>query len=154
MKYIYQYIYTRKWWKTREDGLCCSSSAIQTRLGPSSLLEKRSEIPIVFVVFFFCVVGYPPNLGKRPRYIDIHTCAHTLGFISFLTLKPWEFGIWNKTTLNRQQREFRIWNNTQKTKENNVRMILCSRAYITQLRLTFCMSTGVRERKFSLKKKI
>ena len=42
----------RKLWKTREDGLCCSSSAIQTRLGPSSLLEERSEIPIVFVVSF------------------------------------------------------------------------------------------------------
>ena len=25
-------------WKTGEDGLCCSSSAIQTQLGPSSLL--------------------------------------------------------------------------------------------------------------------
>ena len=59
----------RKLWKTGEDGLCCSSSAIQTWLGPSSLLEERSEIPIVFVCFF-CVVGYPPNWGKRPRYID------------------------------------------------------------------------------------
>ena len=49
--------------------LCCSSSAIQTRLDPSSLLEERSETPIVFVCFF-CVVGYPPNWGKRPRYID------------------------------------------------------------------------------------
>ena len=39
-----------KLWKTGEDGLCCSSSAIQTRLGPSSLLEGRSKIPIVFVV--------------------------------------------------------------------------------------------------------
>ena len=60
----------RKLWKTGEDGLCCSSSAIQTRLGLSSLLEERSETPIVFVCFF-CVVGYPPNWGKRPRYIDI-----------------------------------------------------------------------------------
>ena len=59
----------RKLWKTREGGLCCSSSAIQTRLDPSSLLEERSETPIVFVCFF-CVVGYPPNWGKRPRYID------------------------------------------------------------------------------------
>ena len=47
----------RKLWKTGEDGLCCSSSAIQTRLDPSSLLEERSETPIVFVCFF-CVVGY------------------------------------------------------------------------------------------------
>ena len=58
-----------KLWKMGEDGLCCSSSAIQTRLDPSSLLEERSETPIVFVCFF-CAVGYPPNWGKRPRYID------------------------------------------------------------------------------------
>ena len=42
----------RKLWKTGEDGLCYSSSAIQTRLGPSSLLEERSKTPIVFVVSF------------------------------------------------------------------------------------------------------
>ena len=42
----------RKLWKTGEDGLCCSSSAIQTRLDPSSLLEEWSETPIVFVVSF------------------------------------------------------------------------------------------------------
>ena len=53
----------------QEDGLCCSSSAIQTRLDPSSLLEERSETPIVFCCFF-CVVGYRPNWGKRPRYIE------------------------------------------------------------------------------------
>ena len=33
----------RKLWKTGEDGLCCSSSAVQTRLGPLSLLEERTE---------------------------------------------------------------------------------------------------------------
>ena len=38
----------RKLWKTGEDGLCCSSSAIQTRLDPLSLLEERSETPILF----------------------------------------------------------------------------------------------------------
>ena len=64
----------RKLWKTGEGGLCCSSSAIQTRLDPSSLLEERSETPIVFVCFV-CVVGYPPNWGKRPRYIDIDRIA-------------------------------------------------------------------------------
>ena len=53
----------RKLWKTGEDGLCCSSSAIQTRLGPSSLLKERSETPICFCCFF-CVVGYPPTGGK------------------------------------------------------------------------------------------
>ena len=62
------YMMRRKLWKTGEDGLCCSSSAIQTRLGPSSLLEERSEIPLFCC--FFCVVGYPPNWGKQPRYID------------------------------------------------------------------------------------
>ena len=28
----------RKLWKTGDDGLCCSSSAIQTRLDPSSFV--------------------------------------------------------------------------------------------------------------------
>ena len=41
-----------KLWKTGEDELCCSSSAIQTRPGPSSLLEEWSKTPIVFVVSF------------------------------------------------------------------------------------------------------
>ena len=50
-----------KLWKTGEDGLCCSSSAIQTRPGPSTLLEERSKTSIVFVV------SYPPNWGKRPK---------------------------------------------------------------------------------------
>ena len=58
----------RKLWKTGEDGLCCSSSAIQARLGPSSLLDKRSEIPIVVFVSF--VLSATPQWGKRPRYID------------------------------------------------------------------------------------
>ena len=44
----------RKLWKTGKDGLCCSSSAIQTRPGPSSLLEEQSKTPIVFVVVLCC----------------------------------------------------------------------------------------------------
>ena len=59
----------RKLQKTEEDGMCCSSSAIQTRPGPSSLLKEQSITPIVFLVF--CVVSFPPNWGKRPRHIDI-----------------------------------------------------------------------------------
>ena len=46
------YMKRRKLWRTGEDGLCCSSSAIQTLLGPSSLLKEQSEISIVFVVSF------------------------------------------------------------------------------------------------------
>ena len=41
-----------KVWKMGEDGLCCSSSAVQTWLGSLSLLEERSKTPIVFVVSF------------------------------------------------------------------------------------------------------
>ena len=51
----------RKLWRMGEDGLCCSSSAIQTRLGPSSLLEERSKTPIVFVVSF--VLSSTPQTG-------------------------------------------------------------------------------------------
>ena len=54
-----------KLWKTGEDELRCSSSAIQTRLGPSSLLEERSEIPIVFVVLLCCRL--PPKLGETAK---------------------------------------------------------------------------------------
>ena len=59
-----------KLWKTGEDGLCCSSSAIQTRLDPSSLLEERSETPIVFVVIYikskyFLVVSVKLVLSLR-----------------------------------------------------------------------------------------
>ena len=57
----------RKLWKTGEDGLCCSSSAIQTRLGPSSLLEERSEIPIVFVSSF--VLSATPQAGGNGQGI-------------------------------------------------------------------------------------
>ena len=59
----------RKLWKTGEDGLCCSSSAIQTRLGPLSLLEERSEIPIVIVVSF--VLLATPELGETAKVYRI-----------------------------------------------------------------------------------
>ena len=55
----------RKLWKTGEDGLWCSSSAIQTRLGPSSLLEERSGVPIFFVVLLCCRL--PPKLGEMAK---------------------------------------------------------------------------------------
>ena len=56
--------------KTGEDELCCSSSVMQTRPGPSSLLEEWSKTPIVFVVFFV-LSATPQKWGKQPRYIDI-----------------------------------------------------------------------------------
>ena len=56
-----------KLWKTRKDALCCSSSAIQTRLGPSSSLEERSEIPVVFVVSF--VLSATPQTGGSDQGI-------------------------------------------------------------------------------------
>ena len=55
----------RKLWKTGEDGLCCSSSAIQARPSPSSLLEERSKTPIVFVVLLCCRL--PPKLGETAK---------------------------------------------------------------------------------------
>ena len=56
-----------KLWKTGEDGLCCFSSAIQTRLSPSSLLEERSEIPVVFVCSF--VLSATPQTGGNGQGI-------------------------------------------------------------------------------------
>ena len=57
----------RKLWKMGEDGLCCSSRATQTRLGPSSLLEEWSEIPSVFVVSF--VLSATPQTGGNGQGI-------------------------------------------------------------------------------------
>ena len=54
-----------KLWKTGEVGLCCSSSAIQTRPGPPSLLEERSKTPIVFVFSLCCRL--PPKLGETAK---------------------------------------------------------------------------------------
>ena len=68
-----------KLWKTGEGGLCCSSSAIQTRMGPSSLLEERSKTPLFLL--FFCVVGYPRNWGKRPRYIELLLIMPSLDYL-------------------------------------------------------------------------
>ena len=61
------YMKRRKLWKMGEDWLCCSSSAIQTRLGPSSLPEERSEIPIVFVVS--SVLSVTPQTGGNGQGI-------------------------------------------------------------------------------------
>ena len=55
----------RKLWKTGEDGLCCSRSAVQTRLGPLSLLKEPSKTPIVFV----CVLSAPPHTGGNCQVI-------------------------------------------------------------------------------------
>ena len=52
--------------------------------------------------------------------------------------------------LHKQRWEFCIWNNAQKMKENDVKKILFSLAYLTPIKLPFCMSTGERKR---LKKK-
>ena len=55
----------RKLWKMGEDEPCCSSSAIQTQLGPLSLLEERSKTPIVFVVPLCCWLA--PKLGETAK---------------------------------------------------------------------------------------
>ena len=57
----------RKLWETGKDGLCCSSSAIQTHPGPSSLLEEWSKTPIVFVVSF--VLSVTPQTGENGQGI-------------------------------------------------------------------------------------
>ena len=67
----------RKLWKMGEDGLCCSSNAIQTRLGPSSLLEERSITPIVFVVFFV-LSATPQNWGEMAKVYTVYIIISSL----------------------------------------------------------------------------
>ena len=80
----------RKLWKMAEDGLCSSSSAIQTQLGPSSLLEERSKTPIVFVVSLCCRL--PPKLGETAKvYRYSKWKEFIISFITFFAIldRPW-----------------------------------------------------------------
>ena len=73
----------RKLWKTGEDGLCCSSSAIQTRLDPSSLLEEGVK-PLLFLLFLLCC-RLPPELGETAkvyRLLSHSTCFQKFVFVS------------------------------------------------------------------------
>ena len=56
-----------KLWKMGEDGLCCSSSAIQTWLGPSSLLEETEWGPHCFCWSF--VLSATPQTGGNGQGI-------------------------------------------------------------------------------------
>ena len=55
----------RKLWKTAEDGLCCSSSAIQTRLGPRHCWKNGVKPPL-FLLFLLCC-RLPPKLGETAK---------------------------------------------------------------------------------------
>ena len=57
-----------KLWKTGEDELCCSSSAIKTRVGHSSLLVERSGT----LLFSLCC-QLPPELGETVKVYRIDT---------------------------------------------------------------------------------
>ena len=59
------YMKQHKLWKMGEDGLCCSSSSIQTRLDPLSLLEELSKTPIVFGVSLCCWLAL--KLGEMAK---------------------------------------------------------------------------------------
>ena len=89
-----------KLWKTGEDGLCCSSSAIQTRLGPSSLLEKRSEIPIVFVVSLCCWL--PPKLGETAKVYRIELCIMRLATFPLQSVLKIPQKVYGKIAISRE----------------------------------------------------
>ena len=64
-----------KLWKTGEDELCRSNSAIQTQPGPSSLLEERSVTPIVLLFSLCCRL--PPVI--RGNYLYTLAVSPSLG---------------------------------------------------------------------------
>ena len=57
----------RKLWKTGEGGLCCFNSTIETRPGPSSLLEERSKTPLCLLFSF--VLSATPQTGGNGQGI-------------------------------------------------------------------------------------
>ena len=79
-----------KLWKTGEDGLCCSSSAIQTRLGPPSLLEERSNTPIVFVFFFVLSANpSPPPLQMGESVKVYRRTTHVSESLQWFNRSSW-----------------------------------------------------------------
>ena len=83
----------RKLWRTEEDGLCCSSSAIQTQLGPSSLLKEWSKTLIsdprrgcyivlhVFIFFFPPLLSGPYLWNRYTQRLQIECAAWSCGLI-------------------------------------------------------------------------
>ena len=57
----------RKLWKTGEDGLCCSSSAIQTRLDPRHCWKNGVKPPLFLFVSF--VLSATPQIGGNGQGI-------------------------------------------------------------------------------------
>ena len=62
------YMKRRKLWKTGRMG--CVAPAVPSKLGWVPLHCQKNGVKSPLFYCFFCVVGYPPNWGKRPRYID------------------------------------------------------------------------------------
>ena len=48
--------------------------AVPSKLGWVPCHCQKNGVKSPLFCCFLCVVGYPPNWGKRPRYIDIDRC--------------------------------------------------------------------------------
>ena len=72
-------------WKTGEEGLCCSSSAIETLPGPSSLLEERIKTPILCVVVFF-VLSATSQTGGNGKGIWINRDEINLMHLAYFVM--------------------------------------------------------------------
>ena len=48
----------------------CVAPAVPSKLGWVPRHCRKNGVKSPLFCCFFCVVGYPPNWGKRPRYID------------------------------------------------------------------------------------
>ena len=62
----------------------CVAPAVPSKLGWVPRHCQKNGVKSPLLCCFFCVVGYPPKWGKRPRYIDIDRCipsgcGHPLG---------------------------------------------------------------------------
>ena len=106
----------------------------------------------IWSFYFICLF-----FSLAAKLIGARTGRQFFKNVDFFTYTPLNGGsyVYGPNYLNGQRREFHIWNNAQKTKENYIKMILSSLAYITPIRLSFCISTGERggERENFCKKK-
>ena len=80
----------RKLWKTGGEWAVLLQQCHPNSAG-SLIIAKRTKGNTHSFVVFLCVVGYLPNWGKRPRYIDRIEINTTVKFkqpINFYSLLP------------------------------------------------------------------
>ena len=80
----------------------CVAPAVPSKLSWVPRHCQKNGVKSPLFCCFFCVVGYPPNWGKRPRYIDdLFLFIYLFIYLFFLLVSTGTPGV-GKSTLSQQ----------------------------------------------------